>query len=86
MPWPYSSLQDALKVSRVTRGPTHLMATLLRFNYDRKLNRKSKVCRDLKYDLTLSIPVRAKGISNAHQTTDTTAHPAGIATNSFISF
>ena len=46
-----------MKRTSVTEPPSHLMTTLLRFNYDRAHNRKSKVCRDLKYDLTLRLPV-----------------------------
>ena len=51
------SLQDGVKTMKVLEGPKHLMCTLMRFKYDRKLNRKSKVFTDVKYELDLRIPV-----------------------------
>jgi len=51
------SLQDGIKTMKILEGPKHLMCTLMRFKYDRKLNRKSKVFTDVKYELDLRIPV-----------------------------
>ena len=51
------SLQDGVKTMKILEGPKHLMCTLMRFKYDRKLNRKSKVFTDVKYELDLRIPV-----------------------------
>ena len=51
------SLQDGVKTMKILEGPKHLMCTLMRFKYDRTLNRKSKVFTDVKYELDLQIPV-----------------------------
>ena len=51
------SLQDGVKTMKILEGPKHLMCTLMRFKYDRTLNRKSKVFTDIKYELDLQIPV-----------------------------
>ena len=51
------SLQDGIKTMKLLEGPKHLMCTLMRFKYDRTLNRKSKVFTDVKYELDLRVPV-----------------------------
>ena len=50
-------LQDGIKTMEVLEGPEHLMCTLMRFKYDRTLNRKSKVFTGVSYDFDLNIPV-----------------------------
>ena len=50
-------LQDAVKTIKVLEGPSHLLCTLMRFKYDRTLNRKSKVFTDIQYQLKLALPV-----------------------------
>ena len=51
------SLQDGIKTMKILEGPEHLICTLMRFKYDRTLNRKSKVFTNVKYELDLNIPV-----------------------------
>lgn len=51
-------LQDAVKSVHLLEGPHHLLCTLLRFKYDRSLNRKSKVFTNVNYTLTLSLPIQ----------------------------
>ena len=62
------SLKDGIKTMKILEGPKHLMCTLMRFKYDRTLNRKSKVFTDVKYELDLRVPVMntAKGITPDH--------------------
>merc|ERR1719376_762202 len=60
------SLQDAVKQTLVTETPSHLMCTLMRFNYDRALSRKSKVCTDIKYELSLNLPQHSDGEAEDH--------------------
>ena len=52
-----SALRDAVKRTQILRAPSHLMCTLMRFNYDRTLNRKSKVCHDVRYEMGLTLPL-----------------------------
>ena len=42
---------------KILEGPEYLMTTLMRFHYDRKQNRKTKVFTDINYELELSLPV-----------------------------
>ena len=42
---------------KILEGPEYLMTTLMRFHYDRKQNRKSKVFTDINYELELTLPV-----------------------------
>eukprot|EP00094_Tigriopus_californicus_P007715 TCALIF_07430-PA protein Name:"Similar to USP35 Ubiquitin carboxyl-terminal hydrolase 35 (Homo sapiens)" AED:0.04 eAED:0.04 QI:47/1/0.90/1/1/1/11/0/1115 len=51
-------LQDAVKSVHLLEGPHHLLCTLLRFKYDRAVNRKSKVFTNINYKLTLSLPIQ----------------------------
>ena len=60
------SLQDCNKTMKILEGPEHLICTLMRFKYDRTLNRKSKVFTDVKYDLSLSIQAERCNDSNAN--------------------
>ena len=52
-----NSLQDAVKTSKILQGPNYLMTTLMRFHYDRKFNRKSKVFTNIQYELDLTLPI-----------------------------
>ena len=51
------NLQEAVKTMKILEGPEYLMTTLMRFHYDRKQNRKTKVFTDINYELELSLPV-----------------------------
>eukprot|EP00095_Tigriopus_kingsejongensis_P010320 maker-scaffold187_size272365-snap-gene-1.28 protein:Tk10320 transcript:maker-scaffold187_size272365-snap-gene-1.28-mRNA-1 annotation:"ubiquitin carboxyl-terminal hydrolase 38-like" len=50
-------LQDAEKSVHLLEAPQHLLCTLLRFKYERELNRKSKVFTDVEYTLDLELPI-----------------------------
>jgi ubiquitin carboxyl-terminal hydrolase 35/38 len=50
------NLQDAVKTMKIIEGPEYLMTTLMRFQYDRVQNRKTKVFTDIKYELNLTLP------------------------------
>ncbi len=56
-----TSLQDAVKSTKVLNGPDYLMITLMRFHYDRKQNRKTKVFTDIDYQLDLEVPIDNAG-------------------------
>ena len=50
-------LREAEKTVKILEGPSYLICTLLRFKYDRDVNRKSKVFTDVDYRLDLELPV-----------------------------
>ena len=49
------SHQDAEKTVTILEGPEYLLCTLVRFKYDRNLNRKSKVFTDVDYELQVEL-------------------------------
>ncbi len=48
-------LQDAEKSMQILEGPDHLLCTLMRFKYDRALNRKSKIFTNVDYNQVLRL-------------------------------
>ncbi len=56
-----AGLRDAEKTIKILEGPQYLICTLLRFKYDRTVNRKSKVFTDVDYQLDLELPVHPGG-------------------------
>ena len=52
-----SSLQDAERSLRITAGPQCLILTLLRFAYDPKARKRTKIIQEVRYPRTLYVPV-----------------------------
>ena len=50
-------MQEAERILRVTEAPQHLLLTLLRFHYDRLLQRRGKITTQVSYPQRLNLPV-----------------------------
>lgn len=48
---------EAERVLRVTEAPQHLLLTLLRFHYDKLLQRRNKITTQISYSESLELPV-----------------------------
>ena len=49
---------EAERVLRVTEAPQHLLLTLLRFHYDKLLQRRNKITAQISYPESLELPVQ----------------------------
>ncbi|KAK4009943.1 ubiquitin carboxyl-terminal hydrolase 35 [Daphnia magna] len=54
-------VQEAERVLRVTEAPQHLLLTLLRFHYDKLLQRRGKITRQVSYPQRLDLPIDGGG-------------------------
>ena len=54
-----ASLQDAERSLRITSGPECLILTLLRFAYDAKAKKRTKIMQEVVYRKTLLVPVHS---------------------------
>ncbi|KAI9558636.1 hypothetical protein GHT06_015424 [Daphnia sinensis] len=54
-------VQEAERVLRVTEAPQHLLLTLLRFHYDRLLQRRGKITTQVSYPQRLDLPIDGGG-------------------------
>jgi ubiquitin carboxyl-terminal hydrolase 35/38 len=52
-------LRDAERTARITSAPDHLIVVLKRFSYNKVLQRKSKICRDVFCPEEIGLPVDA---------------------------
>lgn len=52
-----AGLQEAERTLRVTESPQHLLLTLLRFRFDRLLQRRGKITAQVEYPQQLELPV-----------------------------
>ena len=55
-----AGLQEAERTLRVTESPQHLLLTLLRFRFDRLLQRRGKITTQVEYPQQLELPVNGK--------------------------
>lgn len=55
-----AGLQEAKRILRVTESPQHLLLTLLRFRFDRLLQRRGKITTQVEYPQQLELPVNGK--------------------------
>lgn len=56
-------VQEAERILRVTEAPQHLLLTLLRFHYDKLLQRRGKITTQVNYPQRLEFPVNDRTVS-----------------------
>lgn len=55
-----AGLKEAERTIRVTESPQHLLLTLLRFRFDRLLQRRGKITTQVEYPQQLELPINGK--------------------------
>lgn len=56
-------VMEAERTLRITEAPQHLLLTLLRFHYDKKLQRRNKITTHVDYPQRLELPVAGRNVA-----------------------